>query len=57
MYECLFTKKSHICLIENHWLDEEKIALSNFWILEDNNEEMLHYASTTHAYNDQKYIP
>lgn len=53
--DSLFSEEPHIILIENNWLEDEQIALSNFWILEDN-KNTCHYISTTRAYTEQQYI-
>jgi SAM-dependent methyltransferase len=55
MNDCLFSSNPHIVLIENNWLEEEKVALSNFWVLEDD-KEVSHYVSTSQAYTNQDYI-
>ena len=51
----LFSENPHIVLIENTWLENEKIALSNFWILEDG-KDVAHYVSTNQAYTDHEYM-
>ncbi len=55
MDDGLFSENPHIALIENNWLEEEKVALSNFWILEDD-KEVSHYVSTTQGYTNQEYV-
>lgn len=55
MDDGLFSENPHIALVENNWLEEEKVALSNFWILEDD-KDVSHYVSTTQAYTDQEYV-
>jgi SAM-dependent methyltransferase len=54
MDDGLFSDNPHIALIENNWLENEKIALSNFWVLEDR-KDVAHYISTTQAYTDDEY--
>ena len=54
MEEGLFSENPHIVLIENNWLEDEKTALSNFWVLEEE-KEVAHYVSTIQAYTDQEY--
>ena len=51
----LFSEEPHIVLLENNWLEDKQIALSDFWILEDN-KNICHYISTTQAYTEQQYI-
>ena len=54
MDDGLFSGNPHIALVENNWLDDEKVALSNFWILEDH-KDIAHYVSTIQAYTDDEY--
>lgn len=55
MEDGLFSEKPHIALVENNWLEDKKIALTNFWILEDL-KDVAHYVSTTQAYTDDEYL-
>lgn len=54
MNDGLFSENPHIALVENNWLEEERVALTNFWILEEA-KPVSHYVSTTQAYSDQEY--
>ena len=55
MNEGLFSEKPHLCLIENHWFEGEKTALTDFWIIEEGVEDLSHYVNTVQAYTDSEY--
>ena len=51
----LFSENPYIGLVENHWFEDEKVALTDYWIFEEGNEKVLHYANTLQGYTDQEY--
>jgi SAM-dependent methyltransferase len=51
----LFSDDPHICLIENHWLDEQKTALQHFHILDAADGSVKSYRSTTKAWINDQY--
>lgn len=51
----LFSAKSHLCLIDNHWNGELKVALQYFHIIDIESGEARHYRSTTKAWSDDDY--
>ena len=51
----LFSEKPHICLIENQWNNELKLALQCFHIIDIETCEVNHYRSTTKAWTEDEY--
>ena len=48
----LFSDKPHVTLVENHWLEDQLVSLTDFWIMED---KVSHYRSVTQGYTTEKY--
>lgn len=55
MNDGLFINAPHIVLTENNWIEEEKIALSIFWVLQEDNNCSL-YSNTFQGYTNNEYI-
>jgi ubiquinone/menaquinone biosynthesis C-methylase UbiE len=55
MDDGLFSANPHIALVENNWLEDEKVALSNYWILEEG-KDVAQYTNMMQGYTDQEYI-
>ena len=51
----LFSDNPHICLIENHWFDEQQTALQQFYILNAADGTVTSYRSTTKAWTNDQY--
>lgn len=51
----LFSEKPHLCLIDNHWNDELKVAFQYFHIIDIETESVKHYRSTTKAWTEDEY--
>ena len=50
----LFSDRPHICLVENHWLENQQTALQIFHILDDDGN-LETYRSTNKAWTDDQY--
>jgi 2-polyprenyl-3-methyl-5-hydroxy-6-metoxy-1,4-benzoquinol methylase len=51
----LFSEKPHICLIENFWNEEEKVATERYYIIDAESGKVDLQAASTQAYTDDEY--
>ncbi len=51
----LFSARPHVCLIDNHWNDELKVALQYFHIIDIESGTVNHHRSTTKAWDEDEY--
>ena len=51
----LFSDEPHICLMENHWLENQQTALQIFHILNTADGSIKTYRSTTKAWTTDQY--
>jgi hypothetical protein len=51
----LFSEQPHVCLTENHWYQDQAVALQIFHVVDLASGKMQTYRSTNQAYNQQEY--
>ncbi len=57
-YACengLFAETPHICLIQNHWLEELNVSVQEFKVVEMDTGALNQCRSTTQAYSNEEY--
>ncbi|BCS89653.1 methyltransferase domain-containing protein [Pseudodesulfovibrio sediminis] len=50
----LFADEPYVCLTENHWFEEEAVALQCFHVLTSGQDKPVSYRSTTKAWSDEE---
>ncbi len=51
----LFSQAPHLCLVENHWFDDEGVAQQLFHVVETATARVITYKSTTKAWTNDEY--
>ena len=50
----LFSDRPHVCLTENHWFEEEKTAVQQFFVIDAQSGRVAAYRSTTRAWTREE---
>jgi len=51
----LFSDRPHVCLIENHWFEEQATAAQVFYVIDTETGGLSHYRSTTKCWSDDDH--
>ncbi|HPR34522.1 MAG TPA: methyltransferase domain-containing protein [Anaerolineaceae bacterium] len=51
----LFSDKPYICLQENIWAEEARVAIQRYYIVDDTSGEVTSHSSSTQAHTDEEY--
>jgi SAM-dependent methyltransferase len=51
----LFSEEPHLCLQENFWDAEDKVAIQRYYVIDAATGELTRYSSSTQAYTNEEY--
>lgn len=51
----LFSGDPHICLVANHWLEQQKVAVTDFYVIDPSTDTVTKYTNTLQGYSLDEY--